>query len=406
MAESLYLQLPRADGPARWLLVDTLGNRIGHVQEGALTDAAALQAKGRRLTVLLPAEQVTLTHVEVPSRNPQKVLQAVPYLLEDKLAEDVESLHFALGARTDAGQLVAVVNRDRLKATLDQLSDAGLKPASLVPDVCALAPEAGSVAVALDGDTAMVRTPDGGGFGADAMLAAQLVKRRTAADTSLTRVSLHGTPAEVDALDAALADTSLERIKHPAADGALPALAAGLGSQRGLDLLQGEFKQQTPLQEHWRTWRVAAILLALCLILGLTEQVVSYVKLRRQANALQAQVTQLFEQAMPGSRLVPGSEQQEMQARLAELQGGNSAGSLLALLDALGNGLGTNPSIQVMGLNYQSGSLQAQLQASDIGALDALKTALTQGGVRADLDSVNASGAQVTGRIVLTGSGS
>jgi hypothetical protein len=46
------------------------------------------------------------------------------------------------------------------------------------------------------------------------------------------------------------------------------------------------------------------------------------------------------------------------------------------------------------------------LQAGDIGALDTLKGALSQGGVRADLDSVNASGAQVTGRIVLSGGGS
>ncbi len=407
MAESLYLHLPRAAGPARWLLVDTLGNRIGHVQQGTLAEAAELQAKGRRLTVLVPAEQVTLMHVDVPSRNPQKVLQAVPYILEDKLAEDVETLHFALGARTDAGQLVAVMGKARLRACLDELADAGLRPARLVPDVCALAPEPGSVAVALDGGAVLVRMPDGGGFATDTAFGAELLKRRiTESAGAFTRLSIHGAAADVDAFDASLGDVPLERIKHPVADGALPALAAGLGAQRGLDLLQGDFKTQTPVQEHWRTWRIAVVLLALCLLLGLAEQITSYVKLRRQANTLDAQVTQLFNQAMPGSRLVPGSEQQEMQAKLAELQGGNSAGSLLALLDALGSGLGSNPSIQVTGINYQGGSLQVQLQAGDIGALDALKGTLAQGSVRADLDSVNASGAQVTGRIVLSGGGS
>ncbi|HEY4127855.1 MAG TPA: GspL/Epsl periplasmic domain-containing protein, partial [Gammaproteobacteria bacterium] len=96
-----------------------------------------------------------------------------------------------------------------------------------------------------------------------------------------------------------------------------------------------------------------------------------------------------------------------MKQRLAELQGGNSAGSLLALLDALGTGLGSNPSIQVTAVSYQGGSLQAQLQAADISALDALKGLLNkQSGISANLDSVNAAGSQVTGRIVLSGGAS
>src|SRR5690348_12820463 len=98
MAESLFLQLPRADGTARWLLVDALGNRIGFVQKGSLADAAA-QAQGRRLTVLAPGEHVTLLFADIPSSSPQKVLQAAPFMLEDRLAEDVDTLHFAAGLR-------------------------------------------------------------------------------------------------------------------------------------------------------------------------------------------------------------------------------------------------------------------------------------------------------------------
>ncbi|HEX4301019.1 MAG TPA: type II secretion system protein GspL [Gammaproteobacteria bacterium] len=406
MAESLFLQLPRADVPARWLLLDTLGNRIGHVQQGSLAEAAP-QSKGRRVTALLPAERVTLLHVEVPSRNPQKVLQAVPYMLEDKLAEDVETLHFALGARSDAGQLVAAVGRAYMREQLDALAAAGLESAHLVPDVCAIAPEPETVVAVLEADTVLARFPDGSGFGTDRTLAVHLLRRRLTGDAGITRIVMHGSPEEMDALDAALADLPLERLRQPREAGMLPLLANSLTHQRGLDLLQGEFKNQTPMQEHWRQWRLAAMLLAACLLLSLAQQVSSYLRLRHQAAALDAQVVQLFTQAMPGSRLQTGTEVQQMKQRLAELQGGNSAGSMLGLLDALGTGLGSNPSIQVTAVSYQGGSLQAQLQAADIGALDALKGVLNkQSGVTANLDSVNAAGNQVTGRIVLSGGAS
>lgn len=407
MAESLYLQLPRAQEPVRWLLLDTLGNHIGPVQQGGFADAGP-HAKGRRVIAFVPAERITLTHVEVPSRNPQKVLQAVPFMLEDKLAEDVESLHFALGSRDGTRQLVAAVGRAHMQELLDTLNATGLAPARLIPDVCAVTPEPATAVVVVEGSVALVRFPDGSGFGADCDLAAHLLKRRMAAESGdISRVVIHASPDGEDGFDAMLADLSQERVTQALPDGRLALLAHSSAGQRGLDLLQGDFKLQTSFQEHWRQWRLAAFLLAACLLLGLVQQVTSYVKLRHQATALDSQVEQLFTQAMPGSRLQAGTEMEQMKQRLAALQGGNSAGSLLVLLDALGTGLSSNPSIQVTGLNYQGGNLQAQLQAADIGALDALKGVLNgQDGVTARLDSVNASGSQVTGRITLTGGAS
>lgn len=407
MAESLYLQLPRAGQPVRWLLVDTVGNRIGHVQQGSLGDAAA-QAKGRRLITFVPAERVTLTVVEVPSRNPQKVLQAVPFMLEDRLAEDVESLHFALGQRDDTRQLVAAIGRGHMQELMDSLSAAGLIPSRMIPDVCAVPSEPGTAVAVVEDGVALVRFPDGSGFGADSDLAAKLLRRRTDVEGSdVTRVVIHASLEDADTFDALLADLTQERVKQTLPDGRLALLAHSVTGQRSLDLLQGDFKLQTSFQEHWRQWRLAASLLVACLVLGLVQQVTSYVRLRHQAAALDAQVEQLFTQAMPGSRLQPGTEMEQMKQRLAALQGGNAAGSLLVLLDALGKGLNTNPSIQITGINYQSGSLQAQLQAADIGALDALKGALNgKDGISANLDSVNASGSQVTGRITLSGGAS
>jgi general secretion pathway protein L len=407
MAESLYLQLPRTGEPVRWLLVDTVGNRIGHVQQGSLADAAA-QAKGRRVTAFVPAERVTLTHVEVPSRNPQKVLQAVPFMLEDKLAEDVESLHFALGSRDDTRQLVAAVGRTHMRELLDSLSTAGLAPARLVPDVCAVTPEPATAVAVVEDGIALVRFPDGSGFGADSDLAVNLLKRRVGAEGSdITRVVIRASLEDADAFDAMLGDLSQERVKQTLPEGRLASLSHSLTGQRGLDLLQGDFKLQTSFQEHWRQWRLAAFLLVACLALGLVQQITSYLRLRHQASALDAQVVQIYTQATGNPPPASTDPFSAMKSRLAALQGGNSADSLLALLDALGTGLSSNPSIQITGISYQGGSLQAQLQAADIGALDALKSALNgQNGVNAKLDSVNASGSQVTGRITLSGGAS
>jgi len=259
---------------------------------------------------------------------------------------------------------------------------------------------------ALDDGYALVRFPDGSGYTVEQDLALQLLKRRFAdAATPLKRIVLYAPEDAASTFVSALDGSDIAVVHKPLTDGTLPLLAAGLRSTHPLNLLQGPFQVRSNLQEHWRTWRVAAVLLGVCLLLGLVQQVMAYVHLKHQAASLDAEVAQVFSQAMPGSQPQLGGELAQMKSKLKELQGGSDTGSLLPLLDALGEGLTSSPSVQIIGLNFQGGSLQVQLQAADIGALDALKATLArQNGLNVSLDSVDASGSQVTGRIVLSGS--
>ena len=407
MAESIYLQLPRAPGPVHWLLLDAVGNRIGNVQQGSLADAAA-QAHGRRLTAFVPGEQVMLFLTDIPSRNLQKVQQAAPFMLEDKLAEDVESLHFAAGLRDNGSHLVAVTGELHMKRWLEEITQAGLEPAQLMADATALAGPADAVAIALDGPYVLTRFPDGSGFTAERALALNLLSKRLTATEGKPAMRATVYAAETDdgpGFAAALSGTGAEFSQQLLKDGVLPLLAAGLRQQRGINLLQAAFQPRSDFQEHWRLWRMAAVLAAVCLLLLLIQQGVGYMRLKHEAADLDGQVTQMLSQAMPGSHVSPGTEKARMQQLLSQLQGGGNAGSLLTLLDALGSAVGANPSIQIIALNYQGGSLQAQLQAGDIASLDTLKSSLNQTGISANLDSVNASASQVTGRITLTGNG-
>ena len=409
MAETLYLQLPHVGDTAHWLAVDALGNRIGRVQDGPLSNALP-QASGRRLVVIAPGEDVAVHQADIPSRNKQKVLQAAPFMLEDKLAEDVDTLHFAAGPRLDAGHLIAVTAHARMRAWLRSLTEPGLAPSQLTPDMLALPPpDQAACTVVLDAGHVLARFADGSGFSADVELAVHLLTRRLAkADEAAParRLQLHAADGpDGDALMAALQQAGVEVTHSPLIDGALPVLAAALRGHRTVDLLQAEYQTHGGIEEHWHTWRVAALLLAACLVLGIAQQVMGYVRLRHQAAALDAQVNALLGQVLPGSSISPGTEQTRVQQLLAQLQGGNSSGSLLALLDVLGSAMGGMQGVQIIAINYQNGSLQVQLQAGDIGMLDALKATLSQQtGISVNLDSVSASGSQVTGRLVLSGS--
>ena len=97
---------------AEWTVVDATGACVLAPGTGPLPDAAVLCA-GRRTVVLVPAVRVLRTRVDVPVKGANRIAQALPFALEDVLAEDVEELHFVAGPRFADGQVaVAVVRRE------------------------------------------------------------------------------------------------------------------------------------------------------------------------------------------------------------------------------------------------------------------------------------------------------
>ncbi len=123
-------------------------------------------------TVLVPTEAVRLIAVDLPIASRAKRLAALPYAIEDRIAEPPEAVHLAIGVElTPRRYLVGIVRHDRMAEWMARIEEAGLDHAALVPDALALpVPAAGEWAVDLGATRAVVRTGDGTGFAVPATM--------------------------------------------------------------------------------------------------------------------------------------------------------------------------------------------------------------------------------------------
>lgn len=129
-------------------------------------DRLIINEAGGPATILVPTEQVRLLAVDLPLANRAKRLAALPFAIEDLIAEPVDSVHLALGAEIAPKRyLVGVVRHDTMARWVEIADAAGLGHAALVPDALALPrPSDGAWAVELAGDRAVTRSGDGTGF--------------------------------------------------------------------------------------------------------------------------------------------------------------------------------------------------------------------------------------------------
>ncbi len=397
-------------------LLDATGTRAswagaadGAAGSGSLEQAAAAGA-GQHVIAALPGAEVLLSPATVPTRNRQRLLQALPFALEDQLAAEVDTLHFAAGQRRGDQVDVAVIARAHLDAALEALSTAGIDPAVVTSDILCLPWQADEWTILLEDGRASVRTGAQAGFAAEAELLPSLLSAAlNEVDAVPTRIRLLDAGAG-EAATAALA-ASIDAVPvdvEVMTDAPALAMARQGNEDHLINLLQGAYARSGNTVLTWKHWRPAAIAVAALVAVQIGTLAVQYRDLSRRSDALRQETRQLYHQAFPQSHHVPrGRERLLMERKLAELRGNaGSESGLLVLLARSGTSLTGRSGIAIQSLEYRNGSLDLDLDAKDVRSLDTMKQQLEHAGLRAEIRSAATHDGGVSGRVRISGGAS
>lgn len=424
MSETLVIRLVTDDpalpgevGQAEWAVVDATGACVLAPATGLLADAAPL-CGGRRTVVLVPAVRVLRTRADVPVKGTSRIAQALPFALEDLLAEDVEELHFAAGNRqADEQVAVAVVRRERMDSWLAQLAAAGIQPQAIHADSDAVL-DAGTSTLVLENHQALLRDPGGDPVvseldSLEGLLELWLAQPRSPGpDGAAAPRHLQVYDATVDGLPNEVWErfqdrvASLEVRRLP--DGALLRLAAGIVTNPGVNLLQGDYLNRSSLGSHWPRWRLAAALVAVLAGAVVATAGADAWRLRRESAALEADIRQAASFVFPGVD-TSGDLRALVNARL-QGDGGAAAGAagrqFLDTMQTVAVAVAKTGNARIEGLNYRAGVLELQVRAPSAEALDTIRKLVVEAGsLKADIQSSNAVGEEIQGRIRISGAG-
>ena len=127
--------------PVHWVVWSTQDQDV--IASGELPDASALaslteRTRLRKALVLVPGADVRLCQVDLPPKANRKILNAIPFMLEDELADDISELFFAFGPKTGNKQAVAIVSHETVAQWRQWIEDAGFSCDTMLPDTLAL----------------------------------------------------------------------------------------------------------------------------------------------------------------------------------------------------------------------------------------------------------------------------
>ncbi|MET0065190.1 MAG: type II secretion system protein GspL [Candidatus Thiodiazotropha sp.] len=406
MAETFVLQCH--DSECEQVSWCVRGGAVNDTGEGSLAEAVQ-QARGRRTLALIPASDVLLTQVRIPTRNRQRLLQAIPFSLENELSEDIDDLHFAAGS-IDAEQVtpVLVIARQRLDAWLERLENAGLEPMGVFADLTCLPRHEETWTLYQDDQYLLVQTRLNQGFSVDAMNAPGFLQMalRQAEDHPPQRLLLHCLEAiePISGLEsiAADAEVSIEPIASRAQLTAL--LASALNEKEQINLLQGDYLRVDKMTLQWKRWLPAAVLAGVFVGIAMATSVKDYYSYERQSEALAQEIRSTFQQAFPEiKRIVDPRVQMEQQLKVLQGSGGGFT-QFATLFVPAAEIVKKAPNTTLESISFRDGQLDLQLTIKELQALEPLKKQLEAAQLNVEIRSANASGNQVTSHIRITGS--
>ena len=387
-----------------WLVCG--GDVSNQVRQGTLDElAAALKTMNWQgeVVVLVPGEQVLLTSAAVPSRQQRQIMQAVPNVVEEQLALDIDDCHFAIGDRNEAGEIsVAVVSLEDMYRWQSTLSDVGVKPTLMYSDTLT-GPWTRGISITIDGNRAHFRSGKFAGFTVPShqiAFAAELLPDIEIVDLYARQDDLEDLRlqlAQVEAIDGVLLNV------HTQERGGIT-LNDASDIEDTLNLLQGEFQVSRETRSGLRVWQSAAILAVCTFLLHVSLLWGQGIYLQITANRYAQEAKTLYREVFPNDQNVR-DVRRRWDAHLSG-SGSTSGDRFTALLSGVAANL-SGSSMTVNNISYSEGrgGLTLQLTASRSEQLLQLSQTLNSEGFAAEIGTISQVEDNVRGSIKIRSSG-
>lgn len=389
---------------SEWMIQEDDGRVRGHgvtdfrgLSELIDPDTDWLQVPGN-VIVTLPAEHVLSMTCQVPGRSVGQIRRALPFMVEEFITTDIDAMHLASGeVRRGAPVQVSVIDRTLLEDWLRCLAALEIHPDHVFSEAAVLPVADRQASLMLDGDRALLRTPDQ----AAAVDRDNLPLAVGALDMDRL-VVVYGRLSDLE-LGELAQDLDVEHAPDPAGDSVLEYVAGHWRSAAPINLLQGDFKPRQPMSPLWQRWRSVAALAAIWVGVALTAMTAEAFYASYRADALEAASVDLYRDIFPSEQRVINARRQ-LQAKLGERPDGPAAG-FIGYLGPLAEAM--TPATRLQSVNYtaERGELAVDLLIDGFEALDRLKEALAGQGVGVEITSAEQTDTGVRARVRLSGAG-
>ncbi len=380
-----------------WLLTEN-GVTLQSVLRGSLAEIPP-SLKQHDTTVFVPAQDILLTQTTLPKMSQQRLMQALPFALEEQLVDDVNSLHFAIAHPPQNGNtFVAVTSRKKMDDWLTLLKQYDIIPIELYSAVFA-SPYAGkNWSLSVLPEIGLVRLTQYDGFAAEhnnVNVLLELALKETVEKPDALQIYTMSASSEMKITALPTHQTSLTEQAW------LEKLPGWLDAQPGINLLQGTYRAKHKTAETKKIWLTASVLTLAWIGLLFFSHLVSFFILAHKAKHLETAIHVIYKKNFPEATSVV-APRERMQNKLTTLTNQANKNYFLVLLARSSHELAAASHIQLKSMDFRDNQLNLELVADKFDDLDRLTKSFLQQNLHVKQQNAAIAGTKVKANLVIS----
>jgi len=397
---------------ATWSLCNADGELTGKITTGSITELTEIAADHPAI-ILLNSQCLHINQLQLPTQNIQKLLKAVPYAIEEFIADDIDNFHFVVAKSTHNNATSVVgINKNTLKNIIQIFQDASINVEKIIPDVLCLAADSHQWVCLNYKNTSYLQTSINNGLALAHDLLPYILTNKLQQESPPRpeKILLFSEQENAAAFDSIKAENifnddieinSIVYNTHP-----LVVFCGNYKQAMPLNLLQHEFKTKRKTSGYWQHWRLAASLTAIWLVLHLGLTGFQHAQLKQENIVSKAKIEKIYKRSFPKSRKIVNPRVQ-MEQKLKELKGntGNSNKGLIFLLaEAFGTNDQDKKNITLQSLTFRNNRMDIGLESSNLQAIENLNKNLNSNkNIKSEITSSSSEKDKVKGNLRIEG---
>ena len=399
--------------PCSWALLDPFGALLeqGEHLLFQLRDRIEIDEE-IRVIILVSGERVLTTEIDVAPNHARHIKKALPFMVEEQLAEDIDDVHLALPPNAGVGKNhISVVSHQELIHWLELLYSVDLEPYMIAPEFMFLPNPESDLRILFDRERALIQYDQYAGTVVELdnldiylQLYCQSVDK-----TDTLKFSLMASDEDERGKEALTNFSASLKENEPAAaintqlyrESVFSVLAVMAIKSMGqaLNLLQGGYRVRTESQQTFMKWRPVAAVVALFVVCQLALFVGSGLWYQSRASDVKADSISLYRKLFPSERRVVNPKLQ-FQSHMNESQSMDFSKQFLGLLQIVSSDLpAKDMRLRNLRFDASAGRLMLEVDAKTIDQLESYKSSLVESGVQVELLQAEKQDHGVSGRL-------
>jgi general secretion pathway protein L len=317
---------------------------------------------------LLPGVDVVIKKVPINGSFNRQMQQALPYLVEEELACDVEQLHFHIIAKETELVHVAICEKQKMHTWLEWLAEANIICNQFIPEGLTLPLPENEIwqGVQLDQQW-LIRESQYMAWSCDASMLEEILLTKTTED-NVPSIDSYSPFSETS-----VANWSINQHKLP-----IELLTLGAINNK-INLLSAEFKSKKNPNKYFLQWRFPILLVTILLFVLMLNLYLQNRQIEAKTNIVKQQVEEVYQQAFPEqNKLKYARINKRLKTMLMELNDGKNKTEFLTMLNELIPSIKDNNKFKVTNIKFdrRKNELHIVATAQSFEAFEAFKNKL------------------------------